>query len=59
MAKSVEQRITKGLAGQKFTNQKAKQRKEDVIAKGIDRFPEYRPMTVNGKEWKAYNVRGC
>jgi len=57
--KSVEQRITKGLSGQKFTNEKSKQRKEDQIARGIDRFPEYRPMTVNGKEWKAYNVRGC
>ena len=59
MAKSVEQRITKGLSGQKFTNENSKQRKEDQIARGIDRFPEYRPMTVNGKEWKAYNVRGC
>ena len=56
--KSVEQRITKGLSGQKFSNENSKQRKEDKIARGIDRFPEYRTMKVNGKEWRPYNVRG-
>ena len=55
--KSVEQRITKGLSGQKFTNEKSKQRKEDKIARGIDRFPEYRTLEMNGKEWKPYGVR--
>ena len=59
MPKSVEQRIAKGLTKTKFTNEKSKQRKEDQIARGIDRFPEYRTMTVNGKEWRPYNLRGC
>ena len=54
-----EKRITKGLTKGKFTNAKAQQRKEDKIARGIDRFPTYPDLVIHGKKWVPTRLRGA